>query len=388
MSRSIVIKSDEYEFYQIKIPFALLGEKKQKKYISAELDKRHPCFCDDFCFDVQVDFNKSGFLGNVVVINKNKLADIRKSNPHKRLKISERKLPVFDIGIKGFVKRNLFCSVVFAVVFAICICCVVAVKTKEKQMAECLSEVQTENKITNVPKQADVNRIFEVIADNKGKITRLEWKLENQTEIFTVSVNHMYPENFIDALDNITVSAVSYSKNIPLMVVKTNGFCSFQKDEFLKQIYFVPLVRNVLKANNCTFKEEDLNRLSFTFMWHEAESKNVVLELAKVLQENSISISSVVINYDGKSIFDVQLELVESAAQIIDMELVAKNLNLFINDNSDLQPVRPVVIVPEKKSPGKKLGEVIYSDGSKTVFYKSDTGKTIKVKEFVHEKDN
>lgn len=51
MKNENVVRKNEYDRYLIPMPFSkLLGERK-KKYIFSELEKRHPCFSNKFCFD-------------------------------------------------------------------------------------------------------------------------------------------------------------------------------------------------------------------------------------------------------------------------------------------------------------------------------------------------
>lgn len=383
MSRNVFLKKGEYEFYQISIPFAMMGRKKQRKFIAAELCKRHPCFSDEFCFDYQVGLNKSGFLGNVIVMSKYKLTDIKNSNPHQKIKVKERKASVFNTKTKKVIQALLVCIIMGAVIL---IC---SVRMQKKSTIE---NEQIENETLNYNfeeteiqfQNIDVEKILEIVKKGKGIISRLEWKLENQNQHFLISVRGLYPESFLDSIENIKISAVSYSKNVPLMVVQSNVPYELQNCEEYKKVHFVSLVRTVLQESKCSIKEENNNVISFSFTKQEAESSNVVLRIAELVKENNGSILSLIINCQDGALFDVQFEFSDYAAQIIDLELIGKSLDVFSLCKAvpDRPSVSSVVKTGNKQPERMKLGEVTYSDGSKLVFYKTNVGKMVLEKEF------
>ena len=49
-----VIKKQDYERYEIVVPFSSLLGRRRKSFFSSELEKRHPCFSDEFAFDSNI----------------------------------------------------------------------------------------------------------------------------------------------------------------------------------------------------------------------------------------------------------------------------------------------------------------------------------------------
>ena len=73
---NIVLKNFDYEKYQLVLPYRLLFGRKRKRFIYSELEKMHPCFSDEFCFDSDIcKVSKKGFVSDVMVIHKNTLAE-------------------------------------------------------------------------------------------------------------------------------------------------------------------------------------------------------------------------------------------------------------------------------------------------------------------------
>ena len=71
-----VIKRRDFERYEIIVPFSSLVGRRRKSFLSSELEKRHPCFSDEFAFDSGIKkISKKGMLADVLVVNKYKLAE-------------------------------------------------------------------------------------------------------------------------------------------------------------------------------------------------------------------------------------------------------------------------------------------------------------------------
>ena len=72
----IFLKDFDYEKYQLVLPYRFLFGRKRQRFIYSELEKLHPCFSGEFCFDSNMrKVCKKGFVSDVMVIHKNKLAE-------------------------------------------------------------------------------------------------------------------------------------------------------------------------------------------------------------------------------------------------------------------------------------------------------------------------
>ena len=76
IQKTNVLRKDDFEKYEIVLPFSAVLGKRRKKYLYSELEKMHPCFSDEFCFDTAVrKIGKKGISTDVLVMSKRKLAE-------------------------------------------------------------------------------------------------------------------------------------------------------------------------------------------------------------------------------------------------------------------------------------------------------------------------
>ena len=75
--QNAVVQKEEFDRYFIPLPVSCLLGKKSEKYIFSELEKRHPCFSNEFSYDSRLKISKKGFVSDVVVIRKLRLSQYR-----------------------------------------------------------------------------------------------------------------------------------------------------------------------------------------------------------------------------------------------------------------------------------------------------------------------
>ena len=74
----IFLKDFDYEKYQLVLPYRFLFGRKRQRFIYSELEKMHPCFSGEFCFDSNMrKVSKKGFVSDVMVIIKINLLNMR-----------------------------------------------------------------------------------------------------------------------------------------------------------------------------------------------------------------------------------------------------------------------------------------------------------------------
>ena len=82
IKNNVFIKRADYEKYQLVLPYRFLFGRKKQRFIYSELEKMHPCFSDEFCFDSTIKgFSKKGALSDVMVIHKYTLAEYEAKRP-------------------------------------------------------------------------------------------------------------------------------------------------------------------------------------------------------------------------------------------------------------------------------------------------------------------
>lgn len=380
----VILNKRDYDVYSFDLPVSFLFGKRREKFIAGELGKRHPCYSDECCFDSRISLKLKGVCSDVVVMNKLRLTELRNENLGKRLCVVERKGCVFDSGMVLLWKKVWFFVLVGS--FALMLCVGVAACRKNSVNVESVTGSGSLEG-ADVDKRIDVKKFFEIVTENKGRCTWFEWRSEEMTENYTASVSLVYPEKFYESGENIVVSAVSYSEGLPSMVVsqKARKSMSAKKDAGVNYVFFVPLIRDILKENKAVFREENANPFSikFSFEGIEAGKENVISKIGKVAKENEVSISYLMLRYCEDSSFEVQINFAKTKYEGIDLELVGNYLQLFYGKKISKKNVAPAKRVDvATKAFGTKMGEVAYADGSKIVFYKNSDGKIIKNKEF------
>ena len=75
--QNAAVQKEEFDRYFIPLPVSCLLGKKSEKYIFSELEKRHPCFSNEFSYDSRLKISKKGFVSDVVVIRKLRLGQYR-----------------------------------------------------------------------------------------------------------------------------------------------------------------------------------------------------------------------------------------------------------------------------------------------------------------------
>jgi hypothetical protein len=116
--KDCVVRKNDYERYSFVVPFGCLFGRKRDKYIFKELEKLHPCFSDDCCFDSKIVFKKRNFFANVLVMDKLKFSEYKYENPRAALRIEEdgKRKVVFERKKWGW-----FVAFLVALCFAFCV---------------------------------------------------------------------------------------------------------------------------------------------------------------------------------------------------------------------------------------------------------------------------
>ena len=424
-NRKCVVKNSDYETYWIPIPFGSFLGKQKNKFLYGELEKRHPCFSDDYLFCSKTFLKNRKLESKVFVMDKMKLAEYKLQYPKGQF-VSEdkRKIPLFYQSQHG---KKIGILILFAILI---ISFFQMVKNKKLHTLENNLIVDTvieaeEEKITlpdnfNFILNDECECLFEIINCNKSAIKSFCWEYSNFYERFDVSVNSVFPEVVLDSLPESKISNVNYYENKPsfnLTYEKKNVIEGLENENQKENNEIIQNVRNLLLENKCTLIEETVNPRVFRFNltvkqkdFMHFQKENLFIRLGHFLYKEKIMLELFSFNCkkieENAVLFDVAIRFGEykigESVQFIQEDENSKNICEFIGKN--IEPFFAEIILDAKKSKrtndkvsgGKsnfvekreklnnpvvvkdRIGEIKNKDGSITIFYKSKENKILK----------
>ena len=414
MKNENVVRKNEYDRYLIPMPFSkLLGERK-KKYIFSELEKRHPCFSNKFCFDSRFRLGKKGILSDVVVMDKGKYSAYRKKGG------------IYFEGLRFKRFRKDFFSIMFPfflllfAVFVLLFKWNSAVLTSSYDSLSELDLYEGKNSARNdseiigsddflVTSRGFVEELFECLKEANGKISVLTWKIRDKKEFVSMQVKDMSPDELFKFKGNehFEISPVSYEgtgnsfffsceKEISERENERRENDDFSETEYLKEKSELPYqkeIRELLLKDNCILIEEKYFPYSIRFKFENLE---VFKSLGELLKSRNLAVKELRIQVEDSAFFlaDVLFEEITDFDSGVNLQVLEGAWSIF-DVSLKSSSVEPKKIVEEKESRKKvlseenltKVGEVRYADGSGIVFYKDRNGKMIK-KERVKDDEN
>lgn len=382
----LCVKQHDYEHYLIPLPMNALFGKKRKSYLFSELEKRHPCFSDEFCFDTRLRFEKRHLFFDVVVISKMKLVEYR------------RKLKKYSSGVRfenlknrqWFDDKKKYLKVLSIFIVLIGASLFLKFNHQRKNKVTTESKVPEQSIIIAPQNLPSVNefcsKLLNVVFQNDGKINNFEWKTDGYKESINCAMKNVFPEQFEDFLDVTDFSEIKYVNDIPNI--------SFSGDKKLANENVFPKknvekyelyesIRKVLFRSGTRIISEKRNPYCISFYF--SNGNGVLEDLFNLLKTYDPGISKVTLSCSDDNVFFMEMTLspVFANSEGLDLSILNKYLGLFLNKEK-IQKVQidyKKEIHKEKNNNQnlKKIGEVVYSDGGKTSFYKNELNKTIKI---------
>ncbi len=403
-----VIRKNDYEKYEIIIPFLSFAGKRKRQFLSSELEKLHPCFSDEFAFDSKIaKIKRNGFCSDVYVVNKYKLSEY------------ERKRSLSGSGLfvengrnkKLWQKRRLFVEkkwkfTVFTL-FVFSLLVLIGIFSGFYTGRSIEDDVGKKNEIS-VPVKDNVSEIsgsdlfvedkqfileetfLKNVAEADGKISWLEWKLNGYTETLSAFVSGVYPENLINAGGE----SVIYENGIPKLKVSYVKQLRQQDtreiidsdNTFLSNSDFNKLLRKTLNEAGAKLIEEKAPPYHIEFFYKPVNASDNLFELlAGIIIEDRRCVSSVSIYQTEASDLRIGLSIETIPLTGFDLKLLSENLKLFIDESKrKVMPEAPPNPGTEKfasenkmqkKEPLIKVGEIKHSDNTTVVFFKNSEGK-------------
>lgn len=387
-----VIQPKDYEKYQIPISLGNYLPKAKNKYIWAELEKRHPCFSDNYVFFCKEKISPKGLISDVFVIDKNTLGKYKSSN--NKIIIDKYRISL----LKHWKKNYLYILIVF-IPFIIFI--VFFFKNKYTSSLVKLDVVQEKNETElKESEYCDYDkkylyRLLNTVELNKGKIRNLSWKLIATGEYITGTVDNLYPEILEKEIYEASIKSTKYIDKKPFFDFSLkNEFVLVSGLEDTKQLSIKSreYLRSLLKEENISIISEDMNpykiNIEIPFDLIEEKNKNNIGLLERInnkLREEKIYVIGINIKdisqkESNKSLY---IELILSEHNIYDNNIlkdISEKLKLFYEETK----IKKIFTRSEAKKklvenkPDKFIGEIKYRNDKKVLFYKTPDGNIVK----------
>ena len=386
-NNAVKCSPDFYDYYSIPFPVKSVGRIQKNKYLCSQLEKLHPCFSDDCCFDSRLKLSAHGLQADVVVMQKFRLAEYKSQNHHKPIYIEElKKIPFFrDYKIKTgivIVAGVLALAVVFIGVFF---------KYRKGQVYEQTATVSVpadfyESSVTTT--EADsffvIKTFFEIVALNNGKISDFSWKLNGFSQDYNIALKNIFPEQLLNVLPQVAVSSVTYDKNVPLMSAQIKGSVNgsvILADEAVPVSGISSLYRDFLFQKNITIIEETVQPHGVKARLPYNSSLFKVLLEYFAQEELPLTSLSINVSKDGFLVFaGISKTRIKNQREFY--ECLLENAQVFfvqgessLDDASALQKSLHKTVAKSSPGKGTVIGKILRTDGTAIEFYKDENGR-------------
>ncbi len=424
-----IIKKQDFERYEILLPFSAFAGKRRRQFLCSELEKMHPCFSDEYSFDSVIKkICKNGIKTDVLVMSKFKLAEYegRRRFAGRGFVVDKKSEPFgryffMSPACKGFSGGLVFC-LLLSLTGIICGTFVGLKKTDNSSSFENAgnsiakeSEVIQKDANSFVDKNSGnqnedtclYNPFFDAVYKADGSIDFFEWEITGFVEKINASVCGVFPEcfDFIKEsrqsgnYDNrgkpmgLTVSyenrkpsiSLSYSMNHSGVINASlegenlnqfiEGFSHEKTVKELREIFFQP---------DILLLQEKTSPLYFEIECQSIDSAARCLsEVKKQLDFVGWNVGAFFVrqNDNKKQSLRIGISIEETYIPVkFDLEKVSEKLSLFVKPQTENPAVSNALYIPQKKQNKthgneKKLGEIKRADNSIVIFYKNTDGK-------------
>lgn len=406
MKKENLVQKNDYEFYKIPFPLKMLSGKRRRNFLLTELEKLHPCFSSLCTYDYKMKIGKKGFESDVIVMNRFKLAELKKNNGYAGLKFPEVKR-------KFFVSENhkkIFHSLLFLIFILLAFAGyfvyknfvqnqVRKIEIENALISENQNSVFEENdslaEYINLEKD-----IFEIVGNCDGKISSFEWRISDGYEFVNCAMSNIFPEEFEKLnQDYIEKSSVIYQASIPFFSVKSRRKLfeqNFSKADFERETNrsaFLNSIRNELfnEENESQVLEENSDLLKFSFVIQNnlSGAAKFFEKINFLCSEFNFACSGFLLEKYDESKMHVEIQFMNDEKicgcflqdlinhlELLGFQNISKNPaeQKSENKNQNIENVKS-----EEFNKFQKIGEVTYQNGKKNIFYKTTEGKVITV---------
>lgn len=417
-----LLKKADYEKYQLVLPYRFMFGRKRQRFIYSELEKLHPCFSEEFCFDSSIrKVSKKGLVSDVLVIHKYTLAEYEAGRQADRTGSGKIVGTGFCV---DFCKRRFFKNekvkradvvVVLATFLFLMLFLILGFYQFQKAQKTLSVKKQTMIETENLSDGVEIIQpsslmevFFEGIKNADGRIISFRWEQKAGIETLDARIKGVYPEQ-INELNPGTVNmgAVNYENGLPVIqiseVQKLLQEQISKSGNSLESVHgdFFQNNRNVLFENSASLKDEKLSPYLLHFVCNEKVLRNLIMRLAENYRASGDGkvISSICIvssaggGADGRGEeFEISIGGIEDAASALcdGLSLLGEHSDLFGESPKALSVSKSTLQTPKKEikevqkseiSDAAKIGEIKNSEGKVISFYKTSEGKIKKVME-------
>lgn len=399
MQKINLLKKD-YEHYLFPIPINCLFGRKRNRFISSELEQRHPCYSDNFGFDSVLCLNKKKFMADVVVIDKLKLSEYRKKNTPwiPGFFVEETKRPRFPSDrIKGMEMGAM--ALVLGVTAACLSFCFHKNSSGLAAEDEVISVLQISDSLTSETSVQEpdnlVKDFFCEITDNQGELLNFNWKLDGYMEKMSAAIKGVFPEKLEHLGTKQKLSTVIYENGIPRFELSVT--CEKRKNQCegtkaaLENVSAGEFIREILQSHNCVIIEENYSPYQVKFI--PDQSFSVLRSIEEKSDSRLPGISLVGISPYREKNYLIELEFRNDLdfSDGFSTCVLADYASVFQPDKKERTGKKEDAGLfigakgtgkDEKAGQGlKKIGEVKHENGTRSVFYKNLQGKMIVIQE-------
>ena len=394
----LCIKKKDYEKYSLILPYRFLFGKRRNSYLNSELEKLHPCFSDEFCFDP--DFGRptrKGVSAEVLVMHKYKLAEyegrhsfagtgfLAEGGNHHKYFVAER----FKV---------LCGAAVFLVIFSVVILTGLSRRGVAVEVTVPVDVPVVEVEETAVEAEPLVlgPLLFEAVSSCDGKLTSLQWRTDGFHETLEAAVKGVYPEQLncfqrAGLEKEISFNTV-YEKELPVIEfsavrkIRNKAVQGQSQNAGGEDKAFYSEVRNVLRGHGAVIQQEVLSPYKVKFVC--SGTPEFFSELAEVMVRYEKPVCGLSLTENaGKLEVELSCETDGYSGRAvagIDLKVISENLGLFIRKQEKKSQTKIAAKTVQSNQIEKglvKIGEIKASDGHRISYYKTGDGKIKRIRE-------
>lgn len=373
----------DYDFYSFDYPLRSAGIAKEKRnrFICSQLEKMHPCFSDDCCFDYKLRLNKNKLKADVVVMQKFRLAEYK--NQRKKIYIPEGKMTAFNSHTRAwFLAGCAFLLLVFILAGA-------GVWRSGVNDGESVSDAAEENIFEE--NQTRPFELLELVSTLNGAVDSFFWETDGFTEKISLSTQRIFPEQILSVFPQAVFSSVTFASLEPRLTVqiadRVNNGIGAEQSLYLPD--FMSSFRSFLREKGAFIMEETVKPHSIKFSLKQ-DLKGGTERVLGVLDEEKICVSSLVLKKQADEIFfEIVFSDIEFKNQEKLFQRLIENVSLFFQEQETIlegssvkgaltqnhNQTKSVYVQEEKLT---LVGKIMHGGERVTEYYKTPEGKIIK----------
>lgn len=382
-----VISENDYDRYKVYVPLKFFMNGKRQKFLSSQLEKMHPCFSDNFCFDTKFGLSKKGVFANVIVMDKLRLGEYKANYPGLTLSCNEKGESAVFVDKKKRILVTVLCCIPLLAVLG----CNILMETK-KQSVDDVVEIVEQDSASHLEVDDDFayENFFAAFDENGGKIESLNWKYDGFSEQLSVNLVNCYPEVFSDFYaKNVSFSDIAYKNDVPFFSVsilkhKKSSPVNQSQIDFPGKEDYRTSIRNLLRENSIKIVNENYLPFKVRFRISEKNVQDKILSrLNKVVSDYNLFVKEISLTMCDLGLVEMEITFSKDFSYYTEnpiLNFIETRWDDFaIKHSQKNSPAKSIKVIAaggsnQKNISEKKLGTIIHADGEKVEFYKTVKG--------------